>query len=123
MLSLTKYIIPFSVLLIVNHSNTFLRVNDKTKKYFQQSDQVNCYCKGYKLYGRIQIVESFPDIKVQIVTSFSDLKVKIIEDTPSKCGEWKIVNEFPDLKVKFVTSFPDIKIQYVQSFPGMTHPK
>lgn len=79
----------------------------------------DCSHKGHKLYGRVQVVNSFPDLKVQIVTSFPDLKVKIVDSQPTKCGEWKIVSEFPDMKVQFVNSFPDIKIQIVQSFPGL----
>ena len=30
----------------------------------------NCSFKGKKLYGKVQIVNSFPDIKVQVVSSF-----------------------------------------------------
>jgi hypothetical protein len=79
----------------------------------------NCSIKGFKLYGKVKVVESFPDIKVQIVDSFPDLKVKIVENFPNKCGEWKMVKDFPDVKIKFVTSFGDIKIKYVSSFPGL----
>lgn len=34
----------------------------------------DCTFKGKKLYGKVQFVTSFPDIKVQIVTSFPDVK-------------------------------------------------
>jgi hypothetical protein len=77
-----------------------------------------CTYKGYPLYGKIQVVDSFPDLKVQIVESFPDLKVKIVESFPEDCGEWKFVESFPDVKIQFVSSFPDIKIQFVESFPG-----
>lgn len=83
-------------------------------------DNNDCYLNGHRLYGRVQIVDSFPDLKVQVVNSFPDLKVKTVDNNPTKCGEWKIVDSFPDLKVQMVTSFPDIKIQFVQSFPGLT---
>lgn len=79
----------------------------------------SCTYKGKKLYGKIKIVDSFPDIKVKVVKSFPDLKVKKVKSFPNKCGKWKIVKSFPDLKVKFVKSFPDIKIKYVKSFPGV----
>ena len=82
-------------------------------------DPENCTYKEYKLYGKIEIVESFPDIKVQVVESFPDLKVEVVESFPNDCGEWKFVENFPDLKVQFVESFPDIKIQFVESFPGI----
>ena len=67
----------------------------------------NCTFNGKKLYGKIQEVSSFPDVKVQKVSSF-----------PDTCGKWQMVSSFPDTKVQFVTSFPDVKVQYVTSFPG-----
>ncbi len=79
----------------------------------------NCRYKGIKLWGKVKVVNSFPDIKVQVVNSFPDLKVKKVSSFPSSCGKWKFVNSFPDFKVKFVRSFPDIKIKYVRSFPGV----
>ena len=79
----------------------------------------DCYFKGKKLAGKVQIVNSFPDFKVQIVNSFPDLKVHQVRSFPRDCGEWQIVDSFPDFKVQFVNSFPDFKIQYVNSFPGV----
>lgn len=79
----------------------------------------NCTFKGHNLYGKIQFVNSFPDLKVQIVNSFPDIQVQMVNSFPSKCGQWQAVNSFPDLKVQIVNSFPDIKIQYVNSFPGI----
>ncbi|MFO7526847.1 MAG: hypothetical protein R6W68_15445 [Ignavibacteriaceae bacterium] len=85
------------------------------------SDKVdeNCEFNGMKLYGKIQFVTSFPDIKIKVVESFPDLKVKIVDAFPEDCGEWQIVNSFPDLKVQIVESFPDIKIKFVEAFPGL----
>lgn len=78
----------------------------------------SCTFNGKKLYGNIQEVSSFPDVKVQVVDSFPDVKVKRVTSFPDKCGMWKMVTSFPDTKVQFVTSFPDVKIKYVDSFPG-----
>lgn len=78
----------------------------------------SCTFNGKKLYGKIQEVSSFPDVKVQIVSSFPDVKVQKVNSFPDKCGQWQMVNSFPDTKVQFVTSFPDVKVQYVTSFPG-----
>lgn len=78
-----------------------------------------CTFKGFPLYGDIQVVESFPDLKVQVVDSFPDLKVKAVESFPDGCGKWKFVDSFPDLKIQYVESFPDLKIQMVESFPGL----
>ena len=75
--------------------------------------------KTFNLYGKVKIVESFPDIKVQIVDSFEDLDVKIVESFPDQCGKVKLVEHFPDVKVQIVNSFPDIKIKLVESFPGV----
>ena len=73
--------------------------------------------KVFNLYGKVKIVESFPDIKVQIVESFEDLDVKIVESFPDQCGKVKLVESFPDVKVQIVNSFPDIKVKIVESFP------
>ena len=71
-------------------------------------DKGSCTFNGKKLYGKIQEVTAFPDVKVQKVTAF-----------PDKCGMWEMVTAFPDTKVQFVTAFPDVKIQYVNAFPGI----
>jgi len=79
--------------------------------FAQSEDEINeneCTFSGIQLYGKIQFVESFPDLTVQIVESF-----------PDECGKWQIVDSFPDIKVKIVESFADIKIKFVDSFPGI----
>ena len=75
--------------------------------------------KTFNLYGKVKIVEHFPDIKVQIVDSFEDLDVKIVESFPDQCGKIKIVEHFPDVKVQIVDHFPDIKVKLVESFTGV----
>ncbi|MFA4852071.1 MAG: hypothetical protein WC868_05920 [Bacteroidales bacterium] len=79
----------------------------------------DCTFNGIKLYGKVQIVDVFPDIKVQIVDVFPDLKVQVVDVFPDECGKWQFVDVFPDFKVQFVDVFPDIKIQYVDAFPGL----
>jgi len=85
------------------------------------SGKVNADCSlnGKNLYGKVQIVDAFPDFKVQVVTAFPDLKVQMVEAFPDKCGKWQAVEAFPDFKVQFVEAFPDFKIQYVDAFPGL----
>lgn len=78
----------------------------------------DCSLKGHKLFGKIKVVNAFPDLKVQVVTAFPDLKVQWVDAFPDKCGKWKTVDAFPDLKIQFVDAFPDLKIQYVTAFPG-----
>lgn len=75
--------------------------------------------KTFNLYGKVKIVEHFPDIKVQIVDSFEDLDVKVVENFPDQCGKVKLVEHFPDVKVQIVNSFPDIKVKIVDSFSGV----
>lgn len=81
-------------------------------------DKEACSLNGVPLFGDVQVVESFPDIRVQIVTSFPDLKVETVDSFPDDCGQWRFVDSFPDLKIQYVESFPDLKIQLVTSFPG-----
>lgn len=79
----------------------------------------DCTYKGFKLWGKVKFVTSFPDIKIQYVESFPDIKVKMVTSFPDKCGLWQVVESFPDIKVQIVTSFPDIKVKIVDSFPGI----
>ena len=78
-----------------------------------------CTYKGKKLYGKVQVVDFFPDIKVQVVNFFPDLKVQRVDFFPTSCGKWQFVDFFPDIKVQFVDFFPDIKVQFVDFFPGL----
>ena len=71
-----------------------------------------------KIYGKIKIVDSFPDYKVKVVSSFADLHVKLVSAFPDGPGKWQIVESFPDFKIQFVESFPDFTIKFVESFPG-----
>jgi hypothetical protein len=90
--------------------------------FAQSEDEINeeeCTFNSIQLYGKIQFVESFPDLTVQVVESFPDLKVRIVNSFANDCGEWQIVDSFPDVKVKIVESFADIKIKFVESFPGI----
>jgi len=78
----------------------------------------DCSYNGHRLYGKFQVVDSFPDLKVQKVDSFPDLNVQLVDSFPNSCGKWQEVDSFPDFKIKYVDSFPDIKIKLVDSFPG-----
>lgn len=79
-----------------------------------------CMFNGKKLFGRVQLVNSFPDLTAQVVTSFPDLRVQEVTSFPNSCGQWQIVNSFPDITIQLVNSFPDITIQLVNSFPGLS---
>ncbi len=92
---------------------------DEEKEIIETKEDNMCEFKGIKLHGKVQFVNSFPDIKIQYVTSFPDIKVKFVSSSPNDCGEWQEVTSFPDFKVQVVTSFPDLKVEKVSSFPGM----
>lgn len=78
-----------------------------------------CSYNGKRLYGKVQKVNAFADIKVQVVNSFPDLKVQVVNAFADSCGKWEWVNAFPDLTVEFVNAFPDVRIEYVNAFPGL----
>ena len=83
------------------------------------SGDPDCKCKGIRLYGKVQVVDAFEDLKVQVVDAFSDIDVQVVSSFPDECGKWQFVSAFPDFKIKFVDAFADIKIRYVDAFPGM----
>jgi hypothetical protein len=72
------------------------------------------------IYGRIQVVDNFPDIRVQVVDNFPDLRVQV-GSFPDACGKWQFVESFPDFKIQFVENSPDLRIQYVENFPGIPY--
>lgn len=78
----------------------------------------DCTLKGKKLYGRVQVVTAFPDLKVRVVDVFPDLEVQKVDRFPEKCGMWTMVDKLPDLKIQLVDVFPDLKIRHVKVFPG-----
>ncbi len=79
----------------------------------------DCTVRGKKLYGKVQVVDAFPDFRVRLVSAFPDLKVQRVDAFASSCGRWEQVDAFPDFKVQFVDAFPDFDIQYVDAFPGV----
>ena len=85
---------------------------------FAASPIKNCSFGGKALYGKVQVVKSFPDFKVQLVTSFPDLRVMNVKSFPDSCGKWQFVTDFPDFTVAYVDAFPDFTVELVESFPG-----
>lgn len=74
-----------------------------------------------KIYGRIQIVDHFPDYKVKKVDHFPDIRVQFVDHFPDSPGKWKLVEHFPDFKIKWVDHFEDFKIKEVDHFPGVVN--
>lgn len=75
--------------------------------------------KTFKLYGRVQVVESLEDIKVQIVESLEEVDIQVVPSLEQSCGKWKFVESLPDVRIKFVSSLPDVKVKYVESLSGI----
>ncbi|WP_202804462.1 hypothetical protein [Baaleninema simplex] len=82
-------------------------------------DAETCTANGFSLFGKVRVVESFPDLTVKIVDAFPDLNVQVVDAFPDRCGQWEFVESFPDIEIKFVESFPDIEIKFVDAFPGI----
>ncbi|MFM7469606.1 MAG: hypothetical protein ACKO37_08925 [Vampirovibrionales bacterium] len=79
----------------------------------------DCSFQGIPLYGKVKVVDSFPDIKVKQVDSFQDLSVEKVSSFPDSCGQWQFVDSFPDFTIQYVDSFPDVTVRFVDSFPGL----
>ena len=79
----------------------------------------DCTLGGKKLYGKVKVVDAFPDFEVKRVDAFADLHVKVVDAFPDSCGRWKYVDAFPDFTIKWVDAFPDFTIKQVDAFPGV----
>jgi hypothetical protein len=79
----------------------------------------DCTFEGINLWGKVQFVDHFPDIKIQFVDHFPDIKVKYVDHFPDRCGLWQVVDHFPDIKIQVVDHFPDLKVKLVDHFPGV----
>ena len=99
-----------------NHTTASSAAKEKPTKAVQTDECPEDLCL---IYGRIQIVDSFPDCKVKIVDSFEDMRVKVVTSFSDDVALWEFVDSFPDYKIQFVDSFPDFTIRYVDSFPGV----
>ena len=53
---------------------------------------------------------------MQVVDSFPDLRVKKVNSCPDK---WEFIDSCADFKIQYVDSFSDLKIQFVDNFPGV----
>ena len=45
-------------------------------------DKATCTFSGKQLFGKVQIVTAFPDVKVQVVDAFPDVKVQFVTAFP-----------------------------------------
>jgi len=112
---------PSGIEKTVKNENSFADLSSLEKKQAiaHMLTSGDCSWNGIPLYGKVQIVDAFPDIKIQVVDAFPDIKIKWVDAFPSSCGKWQKVDAFPDFKIQFVDAFPDLKIKEVDAFPGM----
>lgn len=82
-------------------------------------ERATCSVNGKNLWGKVQVVDAFADLKVRVVDGHADLKVQKVDAFANSCGKWRFVSAFPDLKVQFVDAFADLTIEYVDAFPGI----
>lgn len=110
-------------LALVAHPQASVRLPTKAERFAMEVElckeaQADGKPDKCRLFGKIQIVDAFPDVKIQKVDAFPDIKVKWVDAFADGPGEWQKVDAFPDYKVQFVDAFPDYKIQEVDAFPG-----
>lgn len=70
------------------------------------------------VYGKVQIVNAFPDYKVRVVDAFADLDVQVVNAFPDKPGKWEIVNSAARYKIQFVTIGEDFTVHFVNHSPA-----
>jgi hypothetical protein len=95
-------------------SLSFAQINKEDCTFTKNSET-------FPLYGKVKVVEDYPDFTVKIVEDYPDMEVSIVNSTfADDCGEWKFVDyEHPDFTIKFVEDYPDITIHFTKGFPGI----
>lgn len=71
-----------------------------------------------ELYGKIEVVDHFEDVKVEKVEHHEDLKVSWVDNFSDEPGKWEKVEHHEDYKVKFVDHHEDLKVKFVDHFAG-----
>lgn len=109
----------YSLSFAIVETDRKLDVEEPKNEIREECQDGKCRFKDIPLYGKVKVVEHFPDIKVKVVSSFPDLKVKKVTSFPDACGKWQFVDRNEDFTIKYVDHFPDITIKYVDHFPGL----
>ncbi len=65
---------------------------------------------AHKVFGKICVVNAFPDYKVRVDSSGPDIWVNVVYTEPSKPGQWQFVSAFPDYTIQFVDAFEDFSV-------------
>jgi len=71
--------------------------------------------KTFPLHGRVEIVESAPDLRVEIVDHNPDIYV--MAHYPCDCGEYELVDHNPDLRIELVDHNPDLTVEVRDHHP------
>ena len=90
------------------------REEEERERYRQQKE----YCKGIRLCGRVEVVNSSADLRVEVVETSPDLRVQIVNYSPTRIGEWQFVEHGADFRIEYVRSSADLRIEFVDHSPG-----
>ena len=74
--------------------------------------------KVFPLHGRVEIVESAPDLRVEIVDHNPDVRA-MPHYNPYGCGMYDLVESAPVLRIEIVESAPDLRVEIVDHNPGI----
>ena len=74
--------------------------------------------KTFPLHGRVEIVESAPDLRVEIVDHNPDVRA-MPHYNPYGCGMYDLVESAPVLRIEIVKSAPDLRVEIVDHNPGI----
>lgn len=66
-----------------------------------------------QVFGRIQVVDHFPDVRVRVVRGIADMEVRVVDALPNRQGRWQFVDHFPDFRVQFVQHHADFTVRLV----------
>lgn len=66
-----------------------------------------------EVFGRIQVVDHFPDVRVRAVQGIADMEVRVVDALANRQGRWQFVDHFPDFRVQFVQHHADFTVRLV----------
>ncbi len=69
--------------------------------------------QAQQVFGRIQVVDHFPDVRVRVVQGIADMEVRVVDAFPNRQGRWQFVDHFPDFRVQFVQHHADFTVRLV----------
>lgn len=65
---------------------------------------------AHKVFGKICVVNAFPDYKVRVDNSAPDIRISVVHAAANMPGQWQFVSAFPDYTIQFVDAFEDFSV-------------